>query len=53
MNETINSVERKVSAYIHIPFCEHICYYCDFDTLTNMLFHMNSYENTYCFFRYK
>lgn len=20
-----------VSAYIHIPFCEHICYYCDFN----------------------
>ncbi len=18
-------------AYIHIPFCEHICYYCDFN----------------------
>lgn len=31
MNETINSAERKVSAYIHIPFCEHICYYCDFN----------------------
>lgn len=21
----------KASAYIHIPFCEHICYYCDFN----------------------
>lgn len=21
----------KLSAYIHIPFCEHICYYCDFN----------------------
>ena len=31
MNETINSTGRKVSAYIHIPFCEHICYYCDFN----------------------
>src|SRR5699024_12046678 len=20
-----------MSAYIHIPFCEHICYYCDFN----------------------
>lgn len=20
-----------ISAYIHIPFCEHICYYCDFN----------------------
>lgn len=31
MKETNNSVENKVSAYIHIPFCEHICYYCDFN----------------------
>ncbi|MDH6365789.1 putative oxygen-independent coproporphyrinogen III oxidase [Enterococcus sp. PF1-24] len=22
---------NKASAYIHIPFCEHICYYCDFN----------------------
>lgn len=22
---------RVASAYIHIPFCEHICYYCDFN----------------------
>lgn len=21
----------NISAYIHIPFCEHICYYCDFN----------------------
>ncbi|MBO0480887.1 radical SAM family heme chaperone HemW [Candidatus Enterococcus courvalinii] len=31
MNETTNSAEHKTSAYIHIPFCEHICYYCDFN----------------------
>ncbi|EMF0148761.1 oxygen-independent coproporphyrinogen III oxidase [Enterococcus hirae] len=31
MNETTNLAEQKVSAYIHIPFCEHICYYCDFN----------------------
>ncbi|EOS7798061.1 oxygen-independent coproporphyrinogen III oxidase [Enterococcus hirae] len=31
MNETTNPAEQKVSAYIHIPFCEHICYYCDFN----------------------
>ncbi|GMC03607.1 hypothetical protein K4E_11290 [Enterococcus thailandicus] len=29
MNETTNSAEHKTSVYIHIPFCEHICYYCD------------------------
>lgn len=23
--------EKQLSAYIHIPFCEHICYYCDFN----------------------
>ena len=22
---------KRISAYIHIPFCEHICYYCDFN----------------------
>ncbi|HIY56819.1 MAG TPA: radical SAM family heme chaperone HemW [Candidatus Tetragenococcus pullicola] len=22
---------ENISAYIHIPFCEHICYYCDFN----------------------
>ncbi|MBO1306731.1 oxygen-independent coproporphyrinogen III oxidase [Enterococcus sp. 669A] len=22
---------EDISAYIHIPFCEHICYYCDFN----------------------
>ncbi|MGX7195294.1 radical SAM family heme chaperone HemW [Enterococcus olivae] len=27
--QTKNST--NVSAYIHIPFCEHICYYCDFN----------------------
>ncbi|MGX7350925.1 radical SAM family heme chaperone HemW [Enterococcus canis] len=26
-----NSYENRVSAYVHIPFCEHICYYCDFN----------------------
>ncbi|GEK36738.1 MULTISPECIES: radical SAM family heme chaperone HemW [Enterococcus] len=31
MNEITNSAEHKTSAYIHIPFCEHICYYCDFN----------------------
>lgn len=22
---------QSTSAYVHIPFCEHICYYCDFN----------------------
>ncbi|AQP53032.1 coproporphyrinogen III oxidase [Vagococcus penaei] len=22
---------KELSAYIHIPFCEHICFYCDFN----------------------
>jgi len=31
MEKTTQSVSTSVSAYIHIPFCEHICYYCDFN----------------------
>lgn len=35
-NKLENTLEKKVidnmkSAYIHIPFCEHICFYCDFN----------------------
>ncbi|OTN76239.1 hypothetical protein A5886_001316 [Enterococcus sp. 8G7_MSG3316] len=26
-----DTAEKNISAYIHIPFCEHICYYCDFN----------------------
>ncbi|MGL4696646.1 radical SAM family heme chaperone HemW [Enterococcus larvae] len=31
MIEKNKSAKSKVSAYIHIPFCEHICFYCDFN----------------------
>ncbi|NJE63026.1 oxygen-independent coproporphyrinogen III oxidase [Enterococcus durans] len=31
MKDSTKYEENKVSAYIHIPFCEHICYYCDFN----------------------
>jgi putative oxygen-independent coproporphyrinogen III oxidase len=31
MKERNTAFDNKVSAYIHIPFCEHICYYCDFN----------------------
>lgn len=27
----IQSDSQAISAYIHIPFCEHVCYYCDFN----------------------
>lgn len=27
----MNNLNNKISAYLHIPFCEHICYYCDFN----------------------
>lgn len=26
-----DEMPESTSAYIHIPFCEHICYYCDFN----------------------
>ncbi|RLK63407.1 oxygen-independent coproporphyrinogen III oxidase [Atopobacter sp. AH10] len=29
--EAHGKVKRLPAAYIHIPFCEHICYYCDFN----------------------
>lgn len=31
LKELNNHHRRSTSAYIHIPFCEHICYYCDFN----------------------
>lgn len=31
MIESNKPSNSKLSAYIHIPFCEHICYYCDFN----------------------
>ncbi|MBM7707920.1 radical SAM family heme chaperone HemW [Enterococcus lemanii] len=31
MNKIIQTPPKNISAYIHIPFCEHICYYCDFN----------------------
>lgn len=31
MKEIIQNKRSSTSAYIHIPFCEHICYYCDFN----------------------
>lgn len=31
MINDINQTQQNISAYIHIPFCEHICYYCDFN----------------------
>lgn len=26
-----SKMKQSTSAYVHIPFCEHICYYCDFN----------------------
>ncbi|WP_424685050.1 radical SAM family heme chaperone HemW [Enterococcus sp.] len=31
MKWMVQSDSQAISAYIHIPFCEHICYYCDFN----------------------
>lgn len=31
MKEIDKTSNSKISAYIHIPFCEHICFYCDFN----------------------
>ncbi|WP_439442633.1 radical SAM family heme chaperone HemW [Listeria aquatica] len=31
MDEIKHSRRKNTAVYIHIPFCEHICYYCDFN----------------------
>ncbi len=31
INDHLQKARKNISAYIHIPFCEHICYYCDFN----------------------
>lgn len=31
MTNIYKPINTHTSAYIHIPFCEHICYYCDFN----------------------
>lgn len=31
MAEIKHSRSKNTAVYIHIPFCEHICYYCDFN----------------------
>src|SRR5574344_1921224 len=33
----------NISVYIHVPFCTHICTYCDFPKL----FHNTNYVNNY------
>ncbi len=27
--------KREVGIYVHIPFCKHKCYYCDFTSFAN------------------
>lgn len=34
---------KKISLYIHIPFCESKCYYCDFISFTNISHRMDDY----------
>jgi oxygen-independent coproporphyrinogen-3 oxidase len=30
MNQPNNKMPKETAIYIHIPFCEHKCIYCDF-----------------------
>lgn len=40
-------MNKKIGAYIHIPFCNHICYYCDFTkTIKNK--YVNDYIKCLC-----
>lgn len=34
---------KKVSLYIHIPFCKSKCIYCDFNSFSNYFEHVDSY----------
>jgi len=40
VKKTINSL------YIHIPFCHHICFYCDFPKLLKIPFFVDKYINS-------
>ncbi|MFX3837079.1 oxygen-independent coproporphyrinogen III oxidase, partial [Streptococcus suis] len=35
--------KRPTSAYIHIPFCNQICYYCDFSKVFIKNQHVDDY----------
>ena len=34
---------KNISLYIHIPFCESKCYYCDFISFTNINHRIDDY----------
>src|SRR3989339_303292 len=42
MNQQNNSISKETAIYIHIPFCDHKCIYCDFYSII-------SYENVYSY----
>ncbi len=41
-------IMKDISIYIHIPFCESKCHYCDFLSFENKLNNLNIYVNSLC-----
>ena len=39
---------KTLGLYIHIPFCESKCYYCDFLSFDNKLDKVNKYIDSLC-----
>lgn len=41
-------MEREIGIYIHIPFCESKCYYCNFSSFCNMDSYIDEYIEAVC-----
>lgn len=41
-------MEKEIGIYIHIPFCQSKCYYCDFKSFCNMDEYIEKYINAVC-----
>ena len=44
----MNTAEKKLGLYLHIPFCRQKCVYCDFYSLASSESHMDDYTDALC-----